>query len=281
MKRWADSKPPTAVEIADAVAAGFGGIAGYFEGPGVDPGHWWSDADFGAVRAAGLDTLAYCSGWADPAAMRARAARLGIKLALDDEGGIRPHGAWVQPWLDAAGAGQYANGPFMRGIRAAFFIAAGYPGFDPAATWPSAQQWQAFGWGQPIPKPDVAGWQWQGTHAQLSASIDSSWFDDALDGLHGPGSGTQGEDELLFYKEAEHGYLFIVGDAGRRYVWGFEGADWEAKLGAPVTKTAAELAAIPVVPQSTPAGGTEPPEPSEPTTVTLTVPAQTITGKLS
>ena len=46
---------------------------------------------------------------------------------LDVEGGIRADGAWVQPWLDASGAGLYGNAPVFSGRRAAFYETASDP----------------------------------------------------------------------------------------------------------------------------------------------------------
>lgn len=180
MKRWADSESvPTDGQLAQAKAAGYDGWAGGFAGPGI--AYNWSDADFERVLAAGLSTLAFCSGWADPAQMSDRAAALGIPGCLDDESGIRPHGTWVQPWLDTSGFGQYGNGPVHRGITAAFHICSGYPGYDPQETWPSDLEWKDFGWGVAMTRPALCGWQWHGTYASpWSINIDISWYDDNL-----------------------------------------------------------------------------------------------------
>ena len=190
MIRWADSAyPPTDAELQQAKAAGLGGWAGYFKFGNDGVLNGWADSDFKRVLAAGLRTLAYCSGFADPAACKTRAAALGIPTALDDEGGMRPDGPWVPAWLAASGAGLYGNQPVFPGRTAAFYILADYPGYNPNATWAT--------W---FPHPSgPLGWQWQGTHNQFGASVDSSWFDDAIAGLHGGSTGQHSGDEEMRY----------------------------------------------------------------------------------
>jgi len=211
--------PPTPAQIAQAKAAGYSAWLGYFAGPNILNG--WADSDFQNVRAGGMETGAYCSGWADPVAMKARATALGITGILDDESGIRSlsehavahggyalpisqnrlearymmHGgyarpvleikpgstiwtvsAWVQPWLDASGFGQYGNMPVFAGVHASRYVFAAYPGVDPGATWPSYY---------PRPTSGSCGWQFQGTTQLFGKSVDLSHFDDNFFGQIG------------------------------------------------------------------------------------------------
>src|SRR5439155_12623727 len=108
MTPWLDSAyPPNASQIAQAKAAGYGGWAGYFSGMNIL--HGWDKSDFDRVKAGGLRTLAYCSGWADPALMKAQSQAWQVPICLDDESGIRADGGWVQLWLNISGAGLYGN----------------------------------------------------------------------------------------------------------------------------------------------------------------------------
>lgn len=178
MIEWLDSAyPPNAAQVAAAKAAGYGGWAGYFPGPNIL--HGWAKADFDRVKAGGLKTLAYCSGGADPAAMGAQSRSWLVPICLDDEAGIRPHGSWVQPWLDSAtnagalaGAGQYGNYWVHAGIRAAFHILAAYPtGGDPASV-----DW----WSLTARPAGLTGWQWVGSHQLFGITVDAAWFDDGI-----------------------------------------------------------------------------------------------------
>ena len=171
MIEWLDSAyPPSAAEIVAAKQAGYGGWAGYFAGPNILNG--WAKTDFDRVKESGLRTMAYCSGWSDPAAMKAQSVSWGVPICLDDEPGIRPHGTWTQGWLTTSGAGQYGNYQYHAGISAAFHILAAYPtSGDPAG----ADWWSA------TPRPaGVTGWQWAGSHGFAGITVDSSWFDDAI-----------------------------------------------------------------------------------------------------
>ena len=88
-----------------------------------------------------------------------------VRLCLDVEGGIRPDGPWVQPWLSASGAGLYGNAPVHGGRTAAFHVLAAYVA-DPQATWSGAAP------GTPC------GWQWRGTHSEFGIGVDRGWYDD-------------------------------------------------------------------------------------------------------
>ena len=162
--------PPTLAQAQAARAAGVGLWAGYFAGPNILNG--WTRADFDRVKAAGLATLAYCSGWADPTAMKAQGLTWQVPICLDDESAIRPEGAWVQPWLDLAASGLYGVRAVHVGRRAAFHIAAWYPGADPGATYPT-------GWDGAAP----CGWQWLNTHTEFGVGVDRGWYDDAFGGV--------------------------------------------------------------------------------------------------
>src|SRR5258708_5158651 len=164
-----------------------------------------------------MDTSAYCSGWADPLAMKARAAALGIRGLLDDESGIRSlggdpinlplspnrltarymmHGgyarsvlqvksgstiwtvsAWVQPWLDASGFGQYGNMPVFAGVHASCYVFAAFPGADPGASWPNY-------YSRPSDSNPCA-WQFQGTTSMFGKSVDLTHYDDNFFGQGG------------------------------------------------------------------------------------------------
>lgn len=170
--------PPSDAVLAAAAQAGVGAWFGYFAGPNILNG--WAKTDFDRVKAHGMVTLAYCSGWSDPAAMRAQSLAWGVPICLDDESGLRPDGQWVQGWLDISGAGLYGNW-FVHNRNAPFHILAAYPtSGDPfEATWNT----------QPRP-PGPCGWQWCGTHPEFGASCDSAFLDPWFAGLHGGGGGT-------------------------------------------------------------------------------------------
>lgn len=167
--RWLDSAyPPNAAQVAGAKAAGITGWSGYFAGLNIL--HGWSQADFDLVKAGGLATFAYCSGWSDPAAMKAQSIAWQVPICLDCETAIRGDGPWVQPWLDASGSGLYGNYGVFPGKTAAFYVLAAYlsSGNPGAASW-----WNA------TPQPaGPCGWQWVGTHSEFGISVDSSWMDD-------------------------------------------------------------------------------------------------------
>ena len=164
---------PSDAQIAAAKAAGFVAWFGYFKFGDDGVLNGWADSDFQRVLAGGLQTGAYCSGWAPPDQVKARAAAVGIRARLDVEGGIRPDGPWVQPWLDASGAGLYGNAPVFPGRHAADYILAAYPtAGDPGnESWPS---WVVRPAGGPC------GWQWAGSHAFAGITVDATWLDDGF-----------------------------------------------------------------------------------------------------
>jgi hypothetical protein len=235
LKKGLDSAyPPSKAQIAAARAAGYDAWLGYFAGPNILNG--WSDQDFIAVYQGGLETGAYCSGWADPLQMKARADHLtatipGFVGMLDDESGIRSvvkfnlaatrrysnrtlarsimHNvngatrpvlerqldgtykvsAWVQPWLNASGFGQYGNQPVFAGVHASRYVFAAYPGMDPGASWPS--YYPRPGDGHPC------GWQFEGTHDFAGIGVDSTHFDDNF-WVFGPSPHDVTEDDMLY-----------------------------------------------------------------------------------
>jgi hypothetical protein len=124
--------PPSDASIAQAYAGGVRLWAGYFSGPNILNG--WAQADFDRVRAGGMATIAFCSGFSDPAAMKAQSLTWNVPICLDVEGGIRADnpwvvhfnvgikalGDWTQPWLNASGAGLYGNSLYFQDIQQLF-----------------------------------------------------------------------------------------------------------------------------------------------------------------
>src|SRR2546426_1105875 len=176
--------PPTATQVAAAKAAGIGMWAGYVSEIPQRDGLYrpWTPAEFDVVRAINPHPIAYTSGWDDPVAVRKDAANRGYRLCLDVERLIRDNGPWVQPWLDASGAGLYGTSGVHVGRRAAFHIAAWYVSRDPATTWPAS-------WPRP---PTPCGWQWQNTHTEFGVPVDRNWLDDVFGGHM-----TQGDFDAL------------------------------------------------------------------------------------
>src|ERR1022692_2574813 len=76
---------PTAGQVASAKANGIQVWAGYFKIGNDGIYHGWADATFKLVQAGGLHTLAFCSTRANPVALKARAATLGIVIVADVE----------------------------------------------------------------------------------------------------------------------------------------------------------------------------------------------------
>lgn len=177
VKRWVDSSTslPDAAGLLAAREAGLYGWCGYLASKaGVKLYAPWPKEHFDRVRAAGLRTGAYVSGWDDPVAVAALAADWGIDLLiLDVEARIRGDGTWVPGWLSAAGAGLYGASSVHSGRTAVCHVLADYPGgADPQATWPS--------W---LSRPaGPCGWQWHGSTGFYGATVDLAWFDDAIGG---------------------------------------------------------------------------------------------------
>ncbi len=182
------STPPSTASIIAAKNAEVKLWAGYFAGPNILRG--WAQDDFTRIQENGLATLAYCSGWSNPATMKAQSANWGVPICLDVENGIRGDGPWVQGWLDASGAGLYGNLGVHTGRRAAFHVLAYYP--NPVPTIPMTWAPRA------TPPSSPCGWQYRGSHSNYGATIDSCWFDDFFMSLRFTfGSGSLGGNEVL------------------------------------------------------------------------------------
>jgi hypothetical protein len=159
--------PPTLGQSQEAYASGVRQWNGYIATKGgVNLLNPWSRAAFQTVQSVFGRTVAYASGWDDPVAVAQLAASWDVLLCLDNEAGIRPPGSWVQPWLDASGAGLYGLLADL-GHAAPFYVVAGYPGYDPGTTWPNAN-----------PPAEPHGWQWQGSHTEFGVTVDRCWMDD-------------------------------------------------------------------------------------------------------
>src|SRR5262249_16766074 len=114
---------PSAALALQAKASGVSLWSGYLATKaGVRLAAPWTRADFDNARRCGGTPIAFCSGWDDPVACRALAAQWNVRLCLDVEEGIRGDGAWVQPWLDASGAGLYGNAQVHDGRNAVFHV---------------------------------------------------------------------------------------------------------------------------------------------------------------
>lgn len=136
----------------------------------------WPQLAFENARLCGGMPLAFCSGWDDPAACAALAREWQVRLCLDVEAGIRGDGEWIQPWLDASGAGLYGVATVHAGRRAAYHVLARYPGYDPRSSW----------WDEGSSRPSApCSWQWQGTTSRWGCSVDlhhmDEWFGGTAD----------------------------------------------------------------------------------------------------
>lgn len=160
---------PNATQAQQAAKAGVRVWGGYFAGRNILNG--WTEAEFAILHSAGIHPVAYASGWEDPTALKALAAKWGVLGVLDVESGIRGDGRWVQRWLDASGFGLYGNAPVHTNRKAPFHVLAAYPGGNPpAATWEPG-----------VAKPNTpTAWQFEGTHVAFGRGVDSSWWDDAI-----------------------------------------------------------------------------------------------------
>jgi hypothetical protein len=124
--------------------------------------------------------IGYCSGYDDPAAIKNLAIAWRVRLCLDCENGIRglndPNSSWVQPFLDASGAGLYGGGQVQaQGFSAPFYVLGAYP----ASGDPTNASWNTGG----APRPNApCGWQWAGSHGAYGVTVDSTVFDDWFGG---------------------------------------------------------------------------------------------------
>jgi hypothetical protein len=176
---------PTAQQLSVAKANGVGAWLGYFKigNDGILAG--WSDAAFHLVKAAGLQTAAYCSTRADQTALKARAAALDIVLISDVESSVNGgNGPYVDPALAVSGAGLYGGGPrgdgtipahlphhHARYVVSDYELCAETVGRG-ALSWPPHDARPAAG----IP----VGWQYQGGTAMPWGVTDLGVYDDAF-----------------------------------------------------------------------------------------------------
>lgn len=173
---------PSAGAIAWARQRGFVGWLGYFSNGDDGILHGWADATFARIRAAGLQTAAFCSYRAAAAPWKARAAALGIPLILDVERSVDGgDGPAVDPWLSDAGAALYASGNDVTTHHAhghAGYVLAGYISnsgtpnpIDPGLTFGTV----------PLPNPArPIGRQFAGGVPTPYGPVDYSHFDPAF-----------------------------------------------------------------------------------------------------
>jgi hypothetical protein len=277
--------PPSSATAQAAAAAGIKGWFGYLSTAPYDGDshfglyHPWPLEAIEWVRACNPNPVMFVSGMDNPLALKALAIQLNVKICLDVEGGIRSDGPWVQGWLDASGAGLYGNYGVHINRRAAFYVLAAYPGIgDPAGTW----------WNQTPRPPGPCGWQWVGTHSEFGVGVDrgdyDDWFYQIPDTIGddmpvlvcvdpSPGSGKPAYElfrDLRSKPSKEVKAQLLLPELTIL-----------VNAGTVLHKVSqADLDAIPdYVPGSD--SGMEPPEPTEPKTVTLNIPAQQISGILS
>ena len=98
------STPPTSAQLSTAKARGVKLWSGYLRTKPAGIAHWEKE-DFDRVKAAGLSSIAYCSGHDNPVACKAKAAEWKVMLCLDVEDGIRGDGDWSSPGSTRRGRG--------------------------------------------------------------------------------------------------------------------------------------------------------------------------------
>jgi len=171
MKAWLDSsiQLPNDAGLRAAKTAGIDGWAGYMSTKDhVGLYSSWPKDHFDRIRAAGMRTMAYVSGWDDPVALRGQAEAWRVPICLDVEDGIRGLGLWTQLFLNLSKAGLYGNQNVHNSCYAPFRILYGTYGFDPKTTWR----------GNPPSEPH--GFQWWNSHTEFGVSVDRCWFDDSI-----------------------------------------------------------------------------------------------------
>jgi hypothetical protein len=198
---------PTLAQVQAAYAQGIRVWGMYLPGPYIYSGT--TKADFDILKAGRMITIAFWSGAADPAQMRALGAAWGVDhICLDVESRIRGDGPWVQPALDVAGGGLYGSPSVFSGRSAEFFLEAYYAGVypnfvDPQATWRGSA-------------PSVPhGIQWAGSVNAFGGGVDRSWFDDWFSG------GTlqpQGEQEMKVIAGDQTTTAWITDGVVKRYI---------------------------------------------------------------
>ena len=132
--------------------------------------------DFDAIKAAGMEAGAFCSGNDDPVKVKEMALSYGLRLwCLDVERTIRPDGPWVPGWLAAAESGLYGNIGVFPGRTAKFYIVSDYRAV-PGQTWVD---------GEYAPN-GPRGRQYRGGHTEWGLSVDSGRYDDYFAPGHSP-----------------------------------------------------------------------------------------------
>jgi hypothetical protein len=224
--------PPTPAQIAAAKAAGYTSWSGYFAGPNILNG--WSEADFANVMSGGMQTSAYCSGWADPVVMKNQAIAWGVpRIILDDESGIRSlFKAVVSGGVETtyapsnnrrtARAMMHGGGPrpvleFVNGLwRVSSWVqpwinsaGSGQYGNMPvfAGVSASCYVFAAYPGGDPgaswppyYPRPadgNPCAWQYQGTTTIVGHSVDLTHYDDNF-WAFGPRPQQIGDEDMLY-----------------------------------------------------------------------------------
>ena len=199
---------PTLAQVRAAFAQGIRLWGMYLPGPYIYSGT--TKADFDTLKAGGMVTLAFWSGAADPAQMKALGAAWGVDhICLDVESRIRGDGPWVQGALNVAGGGLYGSPSVFTGRSAEFFIeayyAGAYPNFvDPQATWRG-------------PAPSVPhGIQWAGSVSAFGGAVDRSWLDDFFAGA--TPTPQQGGQEMKVIAGDQTTTAWITDGVCKRYI---------------------------------------------------------------
>ncbi len=199
---------PTLAQVRAAYAQGIRVWGMYLPGPYIYSGT--TKADFDTLKAGGMITIAFWSGAADPAQMRALGIAWGVDhICLDVEGRIRGDGPWVQGALDVAGGGLYGSPSVFSGRSAEFFIeayyAGAYPNFvDPQATWRGSA-------------PGVPhGIQWAGSVNAFGGGVDRSWFDDWFGGS--TPAPQQGDPNMKVISGDQVPMAYVTNGVTKRYI---------------------------------------------------------------
>ncbi|HEY5055085.1 MAG TPA: hypothetical protein VII58_02925 [Acidobacteriaceae bacterium] len=188
---------PNATQLASAKSNGVAVWAGYFSTGSDGIYRGWSDAAFDQVMAFGLKTLAFCSTRADPAAWKARAAKLGIVTVADVESSVNGgDGPTVDPWLAASGARLYGGGPRGDGTIPRH-LPHGHPGYM-VADYEARPGWSTASWpgGDPKPVQPVA-WQFQGGATHPWGNTDLGIYDEAFVTPGGIAPSAPEDDDML------------------------------------------------------------------------------------
>jgi hypothetical protein len=198
---------PNAAQIVQAKGQSVDGWCGYFDGPGIY--HGWADATFQRILAAGLKTGAYCSYRADPLAMKARAAALGIPIFLDVERSVDGgDGPAVDPWLNASGAALYGNGPrYGAGNPIQDHLSHGHAGYilSDGSLGNQNRSWPA----QDPRPPQPCGWQYRNGVQTSFGTVDFCHFDEALFAVTPPPPSRRTEMLIMFLARGVDGNVGV------------------------------------------------------------------------